>query len=463
MKARVINLTEGRIWEQVLLFSIPLLLSNLLQQLYSAVDLIIVGNFAGENEMAAIGSTAAITNMIINFFLGLAVGCSVVVAQYFGSDDYENLQKAIHSTYAIAIAGGLFLMVSGYFATPFCLGLMQTPADIMEDAVTYMRIILAGSVPLLIYNMGAGILRSVGDSKRPFYFLVLSTFTNLVLDIIFVYFFRWGVAGAGWATMISQVVSTLLVSFSLIEANTIYHLTLRKINFHGQTCLEIIRIGFPAGIQGTLIAFSNVLIQSMVNSFGPVAIGGVAAASRLDGIVFSVLNSFSLAATTFAGQNYGAGLRSRLKRGAKEISALTFICTFAIGMLVFLARYPLVRLFTSSPDIVLVGTRMMAFLTPFYWLLGLVYTLSGYIRGVGESLRPMLIILFGMCFFRLVYLYIALDIDNSLDMIFLCYPVSWVLTLLIIFLYFEKGKWRKLFLDKLQEEKVVVKEADEVR
>lgn len=460
MKHREINLTKGNIWKQVLIFSIPLLLSNLLQQLYSAVDLIIVGNFAGENEMAAIGSTAAITNMIINFFLGLAVGCSVVVAQYFGSYDYENLQKTVHSTYAIAIGGGLVLMVAGYFASPLCLGLMQTPPEILGDAVTYMRIIFAGSIPLLAYNMGAGILRSVGDSKRPFYFLIVSTFTNLVLDIIFVYFFHWGVAGAGWATVISQIISTLLVTFSLVGADTIYHLNLRKIQFHSRTCLEIIRIGFPAGIQGTLIAFSNVLIQSMVNSFGPVAIGGVAAASRLDGIVFSVLNSFSLASTTFAGQNYGAGLRSRLKRGAKEISALTFICTFAIGMLVFLARYPLVELFTSSAEVVRVGTRMMAFLTPFYWILGLVYTLSGYIRGVGESLRPMVIILFGMCFFRLAYLYIALDIDKTLDMIFFCYPVSWLLTLLIIFVYFKKGKWRKLFLDNLPEKVQGTEEMD---
>ncbi len=442
---RVINLTEGTIWKQVLLFSIPLLLSNLLQQLYSAIDLMIVGNFVGEHEMAAVGATASLTNMIIGLFMGLATGCSVIVSQYYGADNYEGLQKSVHTAYALAILGGLFLTIIGYFASPLFLTMMDTPVEIIDHSITYMRIYFAGSIPLLIYNMGAGILRSVGDSRRPFYFLVVSTVANFILDLIFIWGFRWGVAGAGWATVISVLLSTVLVTYSLTQAHTKYHLSLRKIYLHIPIFESIVKIGIPAGIQGMLISFSNVLIQTRVNTFGPIAIGGVAAASRLDGLVFSVLSSFALSATTFAGQNIGAGNMDRVRKGAKEIAKLTFTATFIVGMTIFLLRYPLLSLFTQSQGIIEVGARMASFLTPFYWVLGLINMLDGYIRGSGESLRPMLISMFGMCIFRLGYLYIALNIRHALDLIFLCYPVSWVVTLSLMFLYYKKGKWHKVY------------------
>ncbi len=445
MKRRVINLTEGVIWKQVLLFSIPLLLSNLLQQLYSAVDLMIVGNFAGEQEMAAIGATVSLTNMIIGLFMGLATGCSVVISQSFGADDYHEIQKSVHTSYALAITGGLFLTVIGYFVSPLLLEMMGTPSDIFVNSVSYMRISFAGSIPLLVYNMGAGILRSVGDSRRPFYFLILSTVTNLALDIVFVWGFNTGVQGAGWATVISQVISMLLVTYSLSHAHTKYHLSLRKIRLDMPTLMRIIKIGIPAGIQGMLISFSNVLIQSQVNTFGSVSIGGVAAASRLDGLVISVLNSFSLSATTFAGQNIGAGNRDRVKKGAKDIAILTFASTLVVGLFIFSFRYPLVRLFTQSEGIIQVGARMIMFLTPFYWLLGLSNMLGGYIRGAGESLVPMLISMFGMCIFRIGYLYVTLSILHDLDIIFLCYPISWIVTLLLMFIYYKKGKWHKVY------------------
>ena len=443
MKGRVTNLTEGSIWKQVLLFSLPLLMSNILQQLYSAVDLIIIGYFYGGIEMSSIGATGSIVNMIISLFVGLSTGCAVGVSQYYGAEDYENLQKSIHTAYAISIIGGLILTVLGVSTSHFFLKLMGTPNEILNHSVSYMKISFVGSVPLIIYNMGSGLLRSVGDSRRPFYFLIISTLTNLVLDILFAWIFDWGVAGAAWATIISQTMSAILVSVSLMKAHTIYHLNLKKIKLHAKAFKQIIEIGVPAGIQSMLINFSNVLIQSKVNTFGSIAVGGVAAATKLDNIVASVFNSFSLSATTFSGQNLGARLKARVKRGAKEISLLTFISTLGIGMLIFFLRYPLVSLFTQDQEIIQVGARMVSFLTPFYWILGLVNTLGGYIRGTGESFKPMLISMFGMCLFRLVYLYVALDIKNELDILFLCYPISWTVTFVVMFIYFKKGAWRK--------------------
>ena len=452
MKKRIIDLTKGTIWKQVLFFAIPLLLSNLLQQLYSAVDLMIVGNFAGKIDMAAVGATTSITGMIIGLFMGLAAGGSVVVSQYFGAADYNRLQKSIHTAYAIALASGFILTVFGYFASPIFLKMMGTPAEILPKAVTYMRIHFAGSIPLLVYNIGAGILRSVGDSRRPFYFLIVSTFTNLILDIIFVAWLKLGVAGAGWATFISTLVSALLVTSSLRVSHTVYHLSLRKIKFDLPILKKIVKIGIPAGIQGMLISFSNVFIQAQVNVFGANAIAGVATGFRLNALVFSVFQSFSLSATTFSGQNMGAGLKERVEDGIKDISKLTFVSTLIIGLSILIFRYPLVALFSDSKEVVYIAARMISFMTPFYWILGLINVIAGYIRGTGESLRPMVIYIFGMVIVRLAYLNIALYYNQDLDMIFLSYPISWTITLCIMYLYYKKGNW-KVNLNKVLSEK----------
>lgn len=319
---------------------------------------------------------------------------------------------------------------------------MGTPANILPKAVSYMRIYFVGSVPLLVYNIGAGILRSVGDSRRPFYFLIVSTLSNLILDIIFVAWLDLGVVGAGWATVIATIISTTLVTLSLHLSHTKYNLNIRKIRFHIPILKDIVKIGVPAGIQGMLISFSNVFIQSQVNTFGANAIAGVATASKLNALVISLIDSFTLSATTFSGQNLGAGLKKRIEQGVKEIAKLTFVSTVLVSLLVFVFRYQLASLFSDSSEVVQVAARMISFVMPFYWLLGFANILGGYIRGAGESLKPMLISMFGMFFFRLVYLHFALSYEHNLDFIFSGYPISWLVTFLIMYIYFKKGNWK---------------------
>ncbi len=438
---RSTNLTEGVIWEQILFFAIPLFLTNFLQQLYNAADLVIVGQFAGKEAMAAVGATGSISNMIIGMFMGLATGCSVVIAQKYGAGDYKGLYRAVHSAYCIAILGGIVLTIVGVIFTPNFLGWMGTPVEIIDDASKYMRLIFAGMIPLLMYNIAAGILRAVGNSRSPFFFLAFSVTCNIAMDLLFVAGFKMGVLGAALATFIAQLLASLFITWHLCRRDTAYRLHIKQIRLYRDVVRQIISIGIPAGLQSSVISLSNVLIQTEINSFGPNAIAGIAAAGRIDGFNFTALDAFAMAATTFSGQNLGAGLYDRVKKGARVSIGIVVLVSVTISAIAIIFVYPLLGLFNQNAEVLEYGANFMLVLAPFYWILGISQVMTGFVRGAGKSVLPMISALTGMCVLRMIFIYGMLAVWHNVRVIAWAYPFSWFITFSINFVYYMWGKW----------------------
>ncbi len=446
-----INLTEGSILSGIIYFAIPILLSNFLQQFYNTADLMIVGTFAGKHPMAAVGATGSISNLLISLFLGLTTGSSVIVAQMYGQSDRERLHNSVHTAYAMAIAGGIILSVVGYFVAPVILGALNTPEEILDDAVTYMRIFFMGMTPLLLYNMGAGILRSVGDSRRPFNFLVVSAIVNVALDFVFVAAFKMSVVGAALATLIAQTVSAVLVTYNLMKSERIFKLNPRDIKFYKSVMSKIFKIGIPTGIQSSVISLSNVLIQSKINLFGATTIAGFAAQERIDGFIFMSLNAVALAVTTFSGQNVGAGKIDRLREGVKQSLKLSLTVTISLTIIGLLSIEKLMYVFTSDPEVVAVGVNAFRYFAMGYFIFGMSEVFVGFVRGAGYALPPMIISIFSMCILRILWIYIALEIWFRIEIVVLSYPISWTVTFILNALYFRFGKWRTQLEARLKE------------
>lgn len=443
MKRENVNLTEGVIWKSLLTFTLPLLLSALLQQLYNTVDLLIVGRFAGKIDMAAIGASGAITVLVVALFMGLSTGASVLVAQHYGAKDRAALSKVVHTNFAIALYGGLVLTIFTVIFTPQFLAWIDTPPEVMGPAVRYMRILFAGLIPVMVYNMGSAVLRSVGDSVRPFNFLAIAAGLNIVLDLIFVGAFKMGAVGAGIATVLAQSVSGILVLLSLLKTTDIYRLRMKRIRFHKETLNHIVAIGLPAAVSGGLISLSNVIIQAQINVFGAQAIAGVAAASRVDGFVFTSLEAFALAITTFVGQNIGAKKPKRLKSGITTALVMTLLFVASVSSILVIFRTPLMKIFTSEKDVIFYGTKMIVILAPFYVIFSVTEVLSGAIRGSGTAVPIMIITLIGMFIIRLGWIFTAMPMYKTIDIICWSYPISWVSTCILTLIYYFKGKWRK--------------------
>lgn len=455
MRKQNIDLTTGSIWRQFVTFTIPLLLTALLQQLYNTVDLLIVGRYAGEVDMAAIGATGPIITLIIALFIGLSTGVSVLVAQYYSAKRRVELSYTIETNYAIAIYGGLGLTVLTYIMTPYFLQWMDTPETIISEAIDYMRIIFLGIVPVMIYNMGSGVLRSVGDSIRPFNFLAVSATLNIILDLVFVWYLDMGAIGAGYATALAQSVSGILVTISLMRTTDIYRLNIRRIRFHKETLRKIFAIGLPAGLQSALISFSNVIIQMKINLFGAAAIAGVAASGRIDGFVFTALSAFSIAATTYSAQNIGVGKIERLKKGVASALLMVSVTMISLSLLIVLVRVPLMAAFNKDPEVIDYGQRMLLILGPGYIFISISEVLGGFIRGSGKSLPIMIITMIGIFAIRLTWIYLAMPIFNSIDVVYVSYPMSWFVTFLMVAAYYKWGRWRP---DELaRSEKVIEK------
>ena len=441
MRIRNVNLTEGSIWKQLLIFALPLMMSNFLQQLYNTADLLIVGRFAGTHAQAAVGATGALANMLVGFFVGLATGCAVVVAQMYGAEDEDGLYRMVHSAMSIALTSGVILSIAGFLLSTPLLRVMNTPADILEEASSYLRIFFVGSVPSLLYNMGSGILRSVGDSKRPFYFLAVSSLANILLDLLFVAVFKWGIQGAAWATIISQVLSALLVLLSLSRTTNSYRLYLRDIAFHGPVGKRALKIGVPAGFQSVLISGSNVIIQAAVNGFGTLAVAGFASAGRIDGFVWVSLNAISLAMMTFMGQNIGAGQIERAKKGLRQAIVLVMMIAGGIGAFFLLISKPLAALFNPDPQVNHYTMQVMKYILSLYWLFGINEVFGGALRGAGRSMVPMLVTLICMSGFRVLWIYGILPFKSTFDFMLLAYPLSWIITFLAYIIYMKKADW----------------------
>ena len=438
-------MTEGKIWKNILFFSIPLILGNLLQQLYNTADSIIVGNFVGSKALAAVGSSTSLIYLLIAFSQGASVGAGVIVAQFLGAKDKKATQDAVHTAFFIAIILGVVLTIGGVIFTPSILRLMGTPDDVINESITYLRLYSCGLIFNVVYNMSAGILNAAGNSKHSLIYLAYASVTNIILDIILISFLKMGVAGAAIATDISQVVSCVLALIFLMKSNDSYKVDLKKIKCHSKMAIRIIKIGLPTGIQNMVISFSNILVQASINSFGALAMAGFGAYMKIDGFNILPVMSFSMAVTTFVGQNYGAGKIDRVKKGMWTTIGMGMIYTVVTGALILLFSNEIMRLFTEDKDVITYGRMAIMFFCPFYFILSILQSLAGTVRGTGKSVPPMVVLLVSMCLFRIVWVQFILPMFNSIDGIFILYPVSWALGTVLMILYAWKGKWLEVY------------------
>lgn len=441
-------MTEGNIWKLLIIFSIPLILGNLLQQMYNTADSIIVGNFVGSNGLAAVGSGTALINLIIAFSQGAAVGAGVIVSQNLGARDKQKTKLAVHTAMCIAIILGVILSAIGVIFSRDLLVWMKTPKSVLKDSVLYLQIYCGGLIFNVIYNMATGILNAAGNSKRPLIYLAIASVTNIILDLVFIKALKWGVKGAAIATDISQALSCVLAVGYLLRVNSDYKLIVKELKIHGNTAKQIIRVGLPTAIQNMVISFSNVLVQSSVNSYGATAIAGYAAYLKIDGFNILPVLSISMAVTTFTGQNVGAKKPDRIKKGMWNALIMGVVYTVIIGVVILLTSHTVLGLFTKDNEVITYGQLAMKYFCPFYFLLGILNILAGTVRGAGKGVPPMLILLFSMCIFRILWIKIALPFYSTIDGVFILYPISWFVGMVLMIIYTKFGKWLPKGLNK---------------
>ena len=444
------GIVEGVIWQQLLIFFFPILLGTFFQQLYNTADAMIVGKYVGKQALAAVGgSTGNLINLIVGFFVGLASGATVIISQFFGARQEKEVSRTVHTAIALAVSMGLGLTVIGYFLSPTFLQWMNTPEDVMEPAVAYIRVYFLGMVPSLIYNIGSGILRAVGDSRRPLYFLVAACLTNIVLDLLLVIGADMGVTGAALATILSQSVSAVLVLVVLMRSHTAYHLSLKKVRFHGDLLRRVVQIGLPAGLQSVMYSISNVLIQSFVNNFGTDVSAAWSAWGRLDGLQWMVLNAFGISITTFVGQNFGAMKFDRVKKGVKQCLLMAFAAAACCSGMLMLFGRSLYHLFANDETVIEKGMEILWLIAPYYVTYTCIEILSGAMRGAGEALAPTLMTLFGVCALRLIWLLVFVARDPTIPRTMFSYPMTWTVTSCLFIIYYWKGGWMKRCQERL--------------
>lgn len=436
MQKKDTDMTEGGIARLLITFALPLMIGNIFQQLYNTVDSIIVGNYVSRQALAAVGCTGPIINTLIGIFVGLASGAGVVISQYYGAKDREKLRSAVQTTIALTMCMCVVLTAMGVLMTPFMLRLMATPDDVVGAASTYLRIYFWGISGMLLYNIGAGILRAVGDSTHPLYFLIFSATTNTILDLLFVKVFAWGIAGAAIATVVSQLLSALLVMRMLIASREDYRIDPRAIRFDPLILKRICSIGIPSSLQMGITAVSNVFVQSYINRFESACMAGWAAYNKLDAFAMLPLMGFSMAVTTFVGQNYGAGKLDRARRGPLIALGIGTVIMIVILTPMMVFAPTLVRLFNQEPEVVAFGTLFLRLISPFYLLCTINQIYSGALRGVGDTKATMIIMLFSFVFFRQLYLFTAYRLGGGIVPISLGYPSGWIVCSVIILVYY---------------------------
>lgn len=431
------GIVEGVIWKQLLIYFFPILLGTFFQQLYNTVDAVVVGNYLGKEALAAVGgATGTIINLLVGFFVGLSSGATVVISQYFGSGDEEGVSRAVHTSIALSLAGGIFLTFVGIFGARWALEMMGTTADVIGGATDYMRIYFAGVIMNLLYNMSSGILRAIGDSRRPMIYLIICCLVNIVLDILFVGFMHMGVAGAAIATITSQAVSAILTMRALMRTEECYKFVIKKLRVDFPLLGRILRIGFPAGIQSMMYSISNLLIQANINALGTDTMAAWTAFGKVDSIIWMVMGAFSVSVTTFVGQNWGAGKVDRVKTSIRTGMVVELLSTLIMSGVILLTGQHLIRLFTQDEGVIAISLMIMHCNVPLYVSFVPIDLLSGGMRGMGNSLAPMLIICFGVCIFRVVWLFTAVPLNNNIITIVLSYPISWILTSIVMIIYY---------------------------
>lgn len=434
-------MTEGSIEKHLISFAVPLFLGNLFQQLYNTADSLIVGNFLGSEALASVSSSSNLIFLMIGFFNGIAVGAGVVIARAFGAGDKKALHTAIHTTIAFGLVAGVVLTLLGVLLAPQILVWMGTPESILAGSVSYFRIYFLGSIPFVLYNICVGILQSVGDSRHPLYYLMISSVVNILLDLLFVAGFKMGVGSAAAATAISQLVSAALCFIRLCRTDDVYRVTLRDIRFDIPMLGKIIRNGLPAGCQNSIIAFANVIVQTNINAFGEIAVAGQGVYAKIEGFGFLPITCFAMALTTFISQNLGAGEYDRAKKGARFGILCSMAIAEIIGLAIFLGAPFLMWLFDRNPDVIASGVGRAQADCLFYFLLAFSHCIAGIMRGAGKASVPMVVMLISWCVIRVAYITVAIRFIPSIQIIYWAYPITWAISSVIFLVYFLKSDW----------------------
>ena len=435
------HITEGVIWKQILLFFFPILMGSFFQQMYNTVDTIIVGRFVGTGALAAVGASGPILSLINGFFLGVSTGATVILSQFCGAGDREGVSRALHTGIALALALGLLVTVLGMSLAPRILRLIGTPESCLEDAVLYCRILFGGAVFSMLYNMGSGILRAMGDSRKPMIFLMVCCVVNIAADLLFVWILRMGVAGAAIATVLSQAVSAVLVLICLMRQKEEARLELRKIRFHGRLLVSILQIGIPAGIQLMMFDFSNLIVQSSINSFGEAAVAAWVAYGKADGPTWMLSGAFGVAVTTFVGQNFGAQKYDRMRRSVRDCMIMSVAMVGLFSLLEFSYREFLLGLFTTDPEVIAIGSEMMRRIVLFNVVFTPIEIFAGTMRGTGYALAPTVILCLCVCLVRILWVSILVSRVHTISMLCLAYPVTWCLCTAVFAIVYFRGNW----------------------
>ncbi|MBP3523508.1 MAG: MATE family efflux transporter [Clostridia bacterium] len=436
------GITEGVIWKQLLLFFFPIVLGTFFQQLYNTADAIIVGKAVGKEALAAVGgSTGTLINLLVGFFVGLASGASVIIAQLFGARKAQDVSRAVHTTIALALSSGALLTAVGLLCAGGILEMMGTPQEVMAYALPYLNIYFLGMIPQLVYNIGSGVLRAVGDSRRPMLFLICAALTNIVLDILLVLGLEMGVRGAAIATVLSQVVSAVLILVSLCHAQPVYRLYAGKIRFHGDMLLRIVQIGLPAGLQSVMYSLSNMIIQASVNGFGTDVMAAWTAYGKIDGLYWMMISAFGVSITTFAGQNFGARRYDRMRRSVRVCLGMAAGVTVFMSALILTVGRPMLGMFTDDAHVVETGMSIIRLIVPTWITYLCIEILSGAMRGAGDSLMPTLMTLTGVCLMRVFWVTVVVPRMHQLPVLLLSYPITWVITSAMFIVYYLRGRW----------------------
>lgn len=431
------QITEGVIWKQLLIFFFPIVIGTFFQQIYNTADSIVVGRFVGKEALAAVGgSVNQIVNLVVEVFVGLTSGASVIVAQFYGAKDKKNLNKTLHTSYAFGIVTGFVVAVVGLLVTNTVLELMKTPQELMTDSRLYLHIYFCGMIFNIIYNMGASILRAVGDSRRPLYVLMVTCGLNIVLDILLVVIFRLGVMGVAIATVSCQGISSILVTAMLMKEHPLFQLKLREIRFYRVSLNSVLRIGIPAALEATMYTIANLIIQVFVNELGTDTVAAWGTFAKIDAVYWMVVNAFGISITTFVGQNYGAGKVKRMRKSVGICLGMSYAGAILVSGVLYALAGPLYRLFTTDENVVRIGVDMMHFLLPSYFMYVVIGILSGALRGAGRVLVPMLLTCGGVCLIRIVWMFGVFPGHPGINTIMLSYPVSWGITAVLFIIYY---------------------------
>lgn len=436
-------MTQGPIWKRITYFALPIFLGNLFQQMYNTADSLIVGNFLGKNALAAVSSTGSLIFMLIGFLSGIAIGAGVVISRYFGGNKLEEMSQAVHTTVAFGLVAGVVMTAVGVGLSPQILRWMDTPENVMYNSQLYLSIYFMGSLGSVMYNACVGIMQAVGDSRHPLYYLIVSSVVNVVLDLFFIAVLGMGVDGAAWATIIAQYVSAIMCLWRLLRVKDNYRVELRKIRFHWDMLKRVVRFGLPSGVQNSIIAIANVVVQSNINHFGDAAMAGVGAYSKIEGFGFLPITSFTMAMTTFVGQNLGAGQIERTKRGARFGTITSVILAELIGVAVFIFAPQLIAAFDTSPDVIAYGVDKARTSVLFYCLLAFSHAMASILRGAGKAVVPMFVMMICWCIIRVSFLAIAVPLTGSIQMVYWVYPLTWFLSSVTFLWYYRRMDWNR--------------------